>query len=208
MPARDGGGTVAVTCKYVRRVETNAADNNRIPRNVNVFDIPLLTGSSRSVPSIPRPLPRRRREAKRTTADPILPLRNLSVYLAANEEEALNYLFLGDTNRAISETAMNKASSRSHCIFTVGGGRTARAAAVSASSVTSYYMVTYACTVRQTKLRDGHEGKKGRIRTVQDTFQIVFKGKPETLGMTRQLPRTYKNQQATNSRVAHPLVPL
>ena len=49
-------------------------------------------------------------------------LRNLSVYLAANEEEALNYLFLGDTNRAISETAMNKASSRSHCIFTVRGG--------------------------------------------------------------------------------------
>lgn len=41
------------------------------------------------------------------------------MYLAANEEEALNYLFLGDTNRAISETAMNKASSRSHCIFTV-----------------------------------------------------------------------------------------
>ncbi|CAN0081338.1 unnamed protein product, partial [Discosporangium mesarthrocarpum] len=46
-------------------------------------------------------------------------LRNLSVFLAANEEEALNYLFLGDTNRAIAETAMNKASSRSHCIFTV-----------------------------------------------------------------------------------------
>ncbi|CAM9192770.1 unnamed protein product, partial [Sphacelaria rigidula] len=46
-------------------------------------------------------------------------LRNLSLYLAANEEEALNYLFLGDTNRAISETAMNKASSRSHCIFTI-----------------------------------------------------------------------------------------
>lgn len=52
---------------------------------------------------------------------PQRPLRNLSVYLAANEEEALNYLFLGDTNRAISETAMNKASSRSHCIFTVRG---------------------------------------------------------------------------------------
>jgi kinesin family protein 6/9 len=25
-----------------------------------------------------------------------------------SEEEALNYLFLGDTNRAISETAMNQ----------------------------------------------------------------------------------------------------
>lgn len=28
-------------------------------------------------------------------------------------------LFLGDTNRTISETPMNQASSRSHCIFTV-----------------------------------------------------------------------------------------
>lgn len=28
-------------------------------------------------------------------------------------------LFLGDTNRTISETPMNQASSRSHCIFTI-----------------------------------------------------------------------------------------
>ena len=28
-------------------------------------------------------------------------------------------LFLGDTNRTISETPMNMASSRSHCVFTV-----------------------------------------------------------------------------------------
>ena len=41
-------------------------------------------------------------------------LRNLSMHRATSEEEALNLLFLGDTNRAISETAMNQASSRSH----------------------------------------------------------------------------------------------
>jgi kinesin family protein 6/9 len=46
-------------------------------------------------------------------------LKNLAMYMAPTEEEALNYLFLGDTNRAIAETAMNKASSRSHCIFTI-----------------------------------------------------------------------------------------
>jgi kinesin family protein 6/9 len=46
-------------------------------------------------------------------------LRNLSMHVAASEEEALNLLFLGDTNRAIAETPMNLASSRSHCIFTV-----------------------------------------------------------------------------------------
>uniref|UniRef100_A0A3P8RW44 Kinesin family member 6 n=1 Tax=Amphiprion percula TaxID=161767 RepID=A0A3P8RW44_AMPPE len=38
---------------------------------------------------------------------------------SANEEEALNLLFLGDTNRMIAETPMNQASTRSHCIFTV-----------------------------------------------------------------------------------------
>lgn len=46
-------------------------------------------------------------------------LKNLSMHPATNEEEALNLLFLGDTNRAIAETPMNLASSRSHCIFTV-----------------------------------------------------------------------------------------
>ncbi|RHY50674.1 hypothetical protein DYB30_010694 [Aphanomyces astaci] len=55
-------------------------------------------------------------------------LRNLSMHRVASEEDALNLLFLGDTNRAVSETSMNLASSRSHCIFTVslesrrGGG--------------------------------------------------------------------------------------
>lgn len=35
-------------------------------------------------------------------------LRNLSMHLVGSEEEALNLLFLGDTNRAISATAMNQ----------------------------------------------------------------------------------------------------
>jgi hypothetical protein len=46
-------------------------------------------------------------------------LRNLSMHRANSEEDALNLLFLGDTNRTISETPMNMASSRSHCVFTV-----------------------------------------------------------------------------------------
>ncbi|KAL4624257.1 kinesin-like protein KIF6 isoform X1 [Arapaima gigas] len=46
-------------------------------------------------------------------------LRNLSLQQSANEEEALNLLFLGDTNRMIAETPMNQASTRSHCIFTI-----------------------------------------------------------------------------------------
>uniref|UniRef100_A0A8C6Y687 Kinesin-like protein n=1 Tax=Naja naja TaxID=35670 RepID=A0A8C6Y687_NAJNA len=46
-------------------------------------------------------------------------LKHLSLQQATNEEEALNLLFLGDTNRMIAETPMNQASTRSHCIFTV-----------------------------------------------------------------------------------------
>jgi kinesin family protein 6/9 len=46
-------------------------------------------------------------------------MRNVSTHRADNEEEALNLLFLGDTNKAITETPMNQASSRSHCIFTM-----------------------------------------------------------------------------------------
>ncbi|XP_021248673.1 kinesin-like protein KIF6 isoform X1 [Numida meleagris] len=46
-------------------------------------------------------------------------LKNLSLQQASNEEEALNLLFLGDTNRMIAETPMNQASTRSHCIFTI-----------------------------------------------------------------------------------------
>eukprot|EP00624_Nannochloropsis_granulata_P005943 evm.model.NODE_4234_length_10529_cov_51.253872.1 len=59
-------------------------------------------------------------------------LKGLSMHAVSTEEEALNLLFVGDTNRAISETAMNQASSRSHCLFTLSlegrkqGGETVR----------------------------------------------------------------------------------
>ncbi|XP_064600803.1 kinesin-like protein KIF6 [Liolophura sinensis] len=52
-------------------------------------------------------------------SDQNIHLKNLSVHPANNEEEALNLLFLGDTNRMIAETPMNQASTRSHCIFTI-----------------------------------------------------------------------------------------
>lgn len=72
-------------------------------------------------------------------------IKNLSMHVAETEEEALDLLFIGDTNRAVAETPMNlvsdetilrekiilsifsslfycnyfQASSRSHCIFTI-----------------------------------------------------------------------------------------
>ena len=48
-----------------------------------------------------------------------LHLRNLRVYEVASDRDALNLLFLGNVNRMTSDTPMNQASSRSHCVFTL-----------------------------------------------------------------------------------------
>ncbi|CAJ1433925.1 unnamed protein product [Effrenium voratum] len=56
---------------------------------------------------------------QREDEDGNMHLRNLSVNLAASEEDALNLLFLGDTNRVVAETPMNDASTRSHCLFII-----------------------------------------------------------------------------------------
>jgi kinesin family protein 6/9 len=52
------------------------------------------------------------------TEDEII-LKGLEAHTATNTHEALNLLFLGDTNRLYSETPMNASSSRSHCIFSI-----------------------------------------------------------------------------------------
>lgn len=44
-------------------------------------------------------------------------LKNLSVHLIQTEEDALNLLFIGDTNRVVAETPKHDASTRSHCLF-------------------------------------------------------------------------------------------
>ncbi|KFQ02262.1 Kinesin-like KIF9 [Leptosomus discolor] len=51
-------------------------------------------------------------------------VKGLSVHAVSHEEDALNLLFearkkQGETNRVIAEHALNKNSSRSHCIFTI-----------------------------------------------------------------------------------------
>ena len=46
-------------------------------------------------------------------------LRGLNVHEAKTERDALNLLFTGNIHRMTSETPMNQASSRSHCIFTL-----------------------------------------------------------------------------------------
>lgn len=46
-------------------------------------------------------------------------MKNLSIHRADTEEDALDLLFIGDTNRVVSETPKNDASTRSHCIFII-----------------------------------------------------------------------------------------
>lgn len=44
---------------------------------------------------------------------------NLRSYKVENEEEMLNLLFVGDTNRVVCETPLNDVSTRSHCVFMI-----------------------------------------------------------------------------------------
>merc|ERR1719254_324746 len=46
-------------------------------------------------------------------------VKGLSNPIAATEEEALHVFFQGDTNRHVAEHALNKGSTRSHCVFTI-----------------------------------------------------------------------------------------
>lgn len=51
--------------------------------------------------------------------DGVTYVKGLACYVAKTEEEALNYLFEGESNRIISRHQLNHLSSRSHCIFTL-----------------------------------------------------------------------------------------
>jgi len=48
-----------------------------------------------------------------------LHLKNLSIHSCSSESEAIDLLMAGNFIRQISETPMNQASTRSHCIFTI-----------------------------------------------------------------------------------------
>ena len=55
----------------------------------------------------------------RETENEEIILSGLSVHKAQTEEDAINLLFIGDTNRVVCETPKNDASTRSHCIFII-----------------------------------------------------------------------------------------
>jgi hypothetical protein len=80
--------------------------------NESVYDL-LDTDHAR------QPLERWPKVELRESQDGKLHLHGLRVYEARTEDEALRLLFLGNTHRMTAETPMNRASSRSHCVFTL-----------------------------------------------------------------------------------------
>ena len=73
------------------------------------------------------------------------------------EEEAIAMIFEGETNRTISEHHLNKASSRSHCVFTVHLESRSRLESSERVIVSKLHLVDLAGSERTKKT--GSEGK-------------------------------------------------
>jgi len=80
--------------------------------NDDGYDLLDENHTTKNLSDLPKVIPRE-------LDDETLLLPELSVHKAESEEQALNLLFIGDTNRVVSETPKNDASTRSHCIFII-----------------------------------------------------------------------------------------
>lgn len=80
--------------------------------NNDGYDLLSEDHASKQLSDLPKVVPLERANGE-------LVLSGLSTHRVPKEEDALNLLFIGDTNRVICETPMNDASTRSHCIFIV-----------------------------------------------------------------------------------------
>ena len=74
------------------------------------YDLLDENHTSKNIEDLPKITPRARNQDE-------MVLEGLSIHRAQNEEDALNLLFIGDTNRVVCETRKNPVSTRSHCIF-------------------------------------------------------------------------------------------
>lgn len=83
-------------------------------------------------------------------------IKGLSTHLCNNEEDALNSLFEGETNRTISEHQLNKSSSRSHCIFTLNVESKSRVESSEKIVTSKFHLVDLAGSERTKKT--GSEG--------------------------------------------------
>jgi kinesin family protein 6/9 len=80
--------------------------------NEDGFDLLDENQGTRNLSDLPKVIPREDQNERIT-------LTNLSMHRADAEEDALNLLFIGDTNRVVAETPKHDASTRSHCIFII-----------------------------------------------------------------------------------------
>ena len=80
--------------------------------NEDGFDLLDENQGTRNLADLPKVIPREDQNERIT-------LTNLSMHRADTEEDALNLLFIGDTNRVVAETPKHDASTRSHCIFII-----------------------------------------------------------------------------------------
>jgi len=46
-------------------------------------------------------------------------MKNVQTHKCETEEQAIDYLMMGNFNKKVNATNLNQASSRSHCIFTL-----------------------------------------------------------------------------------------
>ena len=80
--------------------------------NNDGYDLLSEDHASKQLSDLPKVVPLERSNGE-------LVLSGLSIHRVPREEDALNLLFIGDTNRVVCETPMNDASTRSHCIFII-----------------------------------------------------------------------------------------
>lgn len=78
-------------------------------------------------------------------------VKGLSMHVCTTEEEALNLLFEGETNRTICQHELNKNSSRSHCIFTVHIESKSRVESTEKVNVSKLHLVDLAGSERTKK---------------------------------------------------------
>eukprot|EP00743_Colponemidia_sp_Colp-15_P006180 GILK01006645.1.p1 GENE.GILK01006645.1~~GILK01006645.1.p1 ORF type:complete len:627 (+),score=116.77 GILK01006645.1:176-1882(+) len=126
-----------------------------------------------------------------------LHLRNLSIHQITCEEEGLDLLFLGNVNRMVSETPMNQASSRSHCIFTIAiEGREANSDIVRTSKL---HLVDLAGSERVQKTQiDGSILREAKYINLSLHYleQVIIALQEKANGVRSHIP--YRNSMMTS----------
>jgi len=87
-------------------------------------------------------------------------VKGLSQHIVTNEEEALNYLFEGETKKTVAATSMNDHSSRSHSVYTLYVEAKARTEQREKIIISKLHLVDLAGNERTKKLVEGERVKE------------------------------------------------